>query len=75
MADGPDGRAFDVVTTPFNANAPEFGEVARKIATADTLDGFLRDIRAKFSDSPPAPQAAPSPPPGPRAAVQGDQPG
>src|SRR4051794_8893000 len=51
MADGPDRRAFDVVTTPFNVNAPEFSEVARKIATADTLDGFLRDIRAKFPEA------------------------
>ena len=38
MADGPDRRAFDVVTTPFNMNAPEFGEVARKVSTADTLE-------------------------------------
>ena len=51
MADSPDKRAFDVVTTPFNVNAPEFGEVARKVATADTLDGFLRDIRAKFPEA------------------------
>ena len=55
MADGPDRRAFDVVTTPFNINAPEFGEVARKVSTADTLDGFLRDIRTKFPETSPAP--------------------
>ena len=55
MADGPDRRAFDVVTTPFNMNAPEFGEVARKVSTADTLDGFLRDIRTKFPETSPAP--------------------
>jgi hypothetical protein len=51
MADGPDKRAFDVVTAPFNVNAPEFGEIARKVATANTLDGFLRDIRAKFPEA------------------------
>ncbi len=68
MADGPDRRAFDVVTTPFNVNAPEFGEVARKVATADTLDGFLRDIRAKFPEAAPAPGGpTTSAPPGPPA--------
>ena len=60
MAVGPDRRAFDVVTTPFNVNAPEFGEVARKLATADTLDGFLRDIRTKFPEGAPA-AVAPQP--------------
>jgi hypothetical protein len=75
MADGPDRRAFDVVTTPFNANAPEFGEVARKVAAADTLDGFLRDIRAKFPETTgPAPATPPQPAapatPGPGAAAE-----
>jgi len=69
MADGPDKRAFEVVTTPFNVNAPEFGEVARKVATADTFDGFLRDIRAKFPEG--APAAQPAAPAAPRAAVSG----
>jgi tetratricopeptide (TPR) repeat protein len=59
MADGPDRRAFDVVTTPLNVNTPEFGEVAKKIATADTLEGFLRDIRAKFPETT-APAARPA---------------
>jgi hypothetical protein len=72
MADGPDRRAFDVVTTPFNVNAPEFGEVAKKVATADTLDGFLRDIRAKFPEAGgPAVQPAQPAPTAPRAAVSG----
>jgi hypothetical protein len=69
MAEGPDRRAFDVVTTPSNINAPEFGEVARKVSTADTLDGFLRDIRTKFPDAT-APAAQPTPS-APRAAVSG----
>jgi tetratricopeptide (TPR) repeat protein len=70
MAEGPDRRAFEVVTAPFNVNTPEFGEVARKIATADTLDGFLRDIRAKFPEtSAPAAGAAQPKVPEPRAAV------
>src|SRR5205085_5735369 len=35
MADGPDRRAFEVVTTPFNSTAPEFGAVAKVVAAAD----------------------------------------
>jgi tetratricopeptide (TPR) repeat protein len=73
MADSPDRRAFDVVTTPFNVSAPEFGEVARKVATADTLDGFLRDIRAKFPETrAPAAGAAPNAS-APRAAMANDK--
>ena len=62
MAEGPDRRAFEVVTAPFNSNAPEFADIARVIAAADTLDAFLRDIRAKFPDTTgpaPAQPAAP----------------
>jgi tetratricopeptide (TPR) repeat protein len=74
MADGPDRRAFEVVTAPFNANAPEFGAVAKVVAAADTLDGFLRDIRAKFPETTgpsatPAPQPAAPATPGPGAAA------
>jgi tetratricopeptide (TPR) repeat protein len=68
MAEGSDRRAFEVVTTPFNISAPEFGEVARKVSTADTLDGFLRDIRSKFPETaPPSASPATSAPPGPPA--------
>jgi tetratricopeptide (TPR) repeat protein len=71
MADGPDRRAFEVVTTPFNINAPEFGDVAKVVAAADTLDGFLRDIRAKFPETTGPAAAAPPQPaaPGPGAAA------
>ena len=62
MADGPDRRAFDVVTTPFNINAPEFGEVARKVSTADTLDGFSARHPDEVSGNErrPAPAGAPT---------------
>ncbi len=67
MAEGPDRRAFDVVTAPFNAQAPEFGDIAKAVAAADTLEGFLRDIRTKFPEtvgpaagSPAAQPAAPA---------------
>ena len=51
MAEGPDRRAFEVVTAPFNTNAPEFGDIARVVAATDTLEAFLRDIRARFPET------------------------
>src|SRR6185503_20030698 len=65
MAEGPDRRAFEVVTAPFNTNAPEFGDIARVVAATDTLEGFLRDIRARFPETTgpgPAPTAQPARP-------------
>jgi hypothetical protein len=50
MADGPDRRAFDVITTPSGTGSPEFRDVARTAAAVDTLDGFLRALRARFPD-------------------------
>jgi hypothetical protein len=70
MADGPDRRGFEVVTAPMNTNAPEFADIARTVASTDTLDQFLRDIRQRYPDTAPAaaapaaavPAAAPAPP-------------
>src|SRR5262249_43909321 len=46
IANGPDRHAFDVITAPIEANGSEFREVARLIASIDTLDAFLRDLRS-----------------------------
>src|SRR4029434_6192851 len=51
MAEGPDRRAFEVVTAPFNTNAPEFSDIARVVAATDTLEAFLRDIRSRFPET------------------------
>ncbi len=59
MGDGPDRRAFDVVTSPIGADGPEFRDVVRAVAASDTLDQFLRDLRARF-ESPSAPEASPN---------------
>jgi tetratricopeptide (TPR) repeat protein len=62
MAEGPDRHAFEVVTAPFNTSAPEFADIARMVSATDTLDAFLRDIRAKYPEtSAPAPAVAPRP--------------
>ncbi len=50
MAEGPDGRAFDVVTGGLGSNSPEFREVARIVASGDTLSGFLRELKARYPE-------------------------
>jgi len=61
IANGPDRHAFDVITAPIEANGSEFREVARLIASIDTLDAFLRDLRSRFPET-----AAAATPPEPR---------
>jgi hypothetical protein len=48
MAAGPDGRAFNVVTGGLGSSSPEFREVARLVASGDTLSAFLRDLKARY---------------------------
>ena len=51
FADGPDRRAFDVVTAPIGTNGIEFQDIAKKVASVDTLDAFLRDLRTRYPDA------------------------
>jgi tetratricopeptide (TPR) repeat protein len=62
MGDGPARRAFEVVTAPVAADGAEFREIAHSIAAIDTLEAFLRDLRARYPDTGVMPaQAAPAP--------------
>jgi tetratricopeptide (TPR) repeat protein len=63
MSDGPDRRAFDVVSTPIGAASTEFQDVAKRVSSADTLSAFLADMRKRYPENlPPArPNAAPPP--------------
>jgi hypothetical protein len=72
MVEGPDRRAFEVLTSPLHAKPPEFGEVAKVVAAADTLDAFLREIRTKYPETPAPAPIAPALPaaPGPGAAAE-----
>ena len=51
MAEGADRHAFAVATAPLSATSAEFREVVRQIAAVDTLDGFLRDLHARYSET------------------------
>ena len=50
MADSPDRHAFDVVSAPIGTSGAEFQDIAKTVAGVDTLDGFLRDMRARYPD-------------------------
>jgi predicted negative regulator of RcsB-dependent stress response len=51
MAQTPDARAFDVVSAPLGSSGQEFAAIAHAAASADTLEGFLRDMRARYPDA------------------------
>ncbi len=66
MSEGPDQRSFALVTGGLGIKSAEFRDVARTIASVDTLKGFLRDMRARypeinaFNEAQPAPAVPPA---------------
>jgi hypothetical protein len=40
-----------VVSASIGSSGAEFGDIAHAAAAADTLDNFLRDMRARYPDS------------------------
>jgi hypothetical protein len=63
MSDGPDRRAFEVVTTPLRAASSEFDGIAKQVVATSTLDAFLRELRARDPDAPPDTPAPAAPQP------------
>jgi tetratricopeptide (TPR) repeat protein len=59
MSGDADRAAFETASKPAAANSAEFALIARMAASVDTLDGFLREMRARFPD---ATARAPLPP-------------
>ncbi len=51
MAGTPDAHAFDVVSAPLGTSGTEFAAIAHAAAAVDTLDGFLRDMQARYPDA------------------------
>jgi tetratricopeptide (TPR) repeat protein len=54
MAEGPDKNAFAVAIDRTAVDSAEFAEIAKKVSAADTLDSFLRDVRARYPQAGPA---------------------
>lgn len=48
--EGPDRRAFEVVTEPLGMGGTEFRDIARDVSSINTLDAFLGDLRARGSN-------------------------
>ena len=70
MSDGPDRRAFEVVTTPLRAGSSEFDGIAKQVAATSTLDAFLRELRARDPDGSPDTPAPPAAAPQPQSKLQ-----
>ena len=72
MGEGPDRRAFDVITEPVDASGADFRAVAHSIAAVDTLNGFLRDLSARYpqTGSLPANPAPAAPDPAPTGSIR-----
>jgi tetratricopeptide (TPR) repeat protein len=51
MAEGPERRAFEVLTSPNGPDSGEFRDIARAVAAVDTLEAFLRDMRARYPET------------------------
>jgi len=50
MSGEADRAAFETASKPGGANHAEFEAIAKMAASVDTLDGFLREMRARFPD-------------------------
>jgi hypothetical protein len=51
MSGDADRAAFETASKPAAANSAEFDEIAKMAASVDTLDGFLREMKARFPDA------------------------
>ncbi len=63
MAETPDARAFEIVSAPLGTSGDEFATVAHAAASVDTLETFLRDMKASYPDSSAISPATQPPPP------------
>jgi hypothetical protein len=70
MADSQDARSFALVTShKAGLGSADYREVARSVASADTLADFLAEYRQRYPDMPRAPlRSGPSTPPQPEPA-------
>jgi len=51
MSGEADRAAFDVASKPASTNSAEFAQIAKMAASVDTLEGFLREMKARFPDT------------------------
>jgi tetratricopeptide (TPR) repeat protein len=63
MAESVDRRAFEVISAPLGTSGAEFRDIARVVASIDTLDGFLRDMHKRYPETGVGPFAPAQPTP------------
>jgi hypothetical protein len=68
MGEGPNRRAFEVISAPVEAAGTDFRAAAHAVAAVDSLDSFLRDLRTRFPATGTTGTTAPRPPVGRTAA-------
>jgi tetratricopeptide (TPR) repeat protein len=51
MSGETDKLAFDTASKPSGGNSTDFATIAKLAASVDTLDGFLREMKARFPDA------------------------
>jgi tetratricopeptide (TPR) repeat protein len=51
MANTPDAHVFDIVSAPLGSSGDQFSTIAHAATSIDTLDGFLRDMRARYPEA------------------------
>ena len=63
MANSADAASFETVSAPIDARGTAFRDVAKQIASSDTLDAFIKEYRARHETPPEegAPAAKPAP--------------
>jgi hypothetical protein len=50
MSGEADRSAFDIASRPASTNSADFAQIAKLAASVDTLEGFLREMKARFPD-------------------------
>jgi hypothetical protein len=50
MAETPDSRVFDIVSAPLGTSGDQFAAIAHAATSIDTLEGFLREMKARYPD-------------------------
>jgi hypothetical protein len=53
MAGTPYARAFAIVSAPLGTGGTDFATIAHAAAAADTLEDFLRDMKARYREANP----------------------
>ena len=51
MSGDADRAAFETASKPSASSSAEFAQIAKMAASVDTLDGFLREMKARFPDA------------------------